>query len=91
MIESIGQDITNHLHERGGPLAPTRERLCSECEGAIDEGRYHAIGPHVLCDPCAPGYALQIICSTSSPTELQEAYDVLGQFARELAAGEWRR
>lgn len=91
MIESIGQDITNHLHDHGGPLDCSRERSCSECEGAIEEGRYHAIGQQVLCDQCAPTIALRIVASTMDWEELQEAFDVLAQFARELAAGEWRR
>jgi hypothetical protein len=91
MIESIGQDVTNHLHEPGGPLASEPERVCTECGGAIEEGRFHAIGDARPCDQCAPGHALRVIQSTSNPFELQEALDVLRQIAREFEAGEWRR
>ena len=91
MIESIGQDVHDHLHEPGGPLAPEPERVCTECGGAIQEGRFHAIGNARLCDQCAPGYALAVIRSTLSPFDLQEALDVLRQIAREFEAGEWRR
>ena len=91
MIDSISQDVHDHLHERGGPLAPEPERTCTECGGAIEEGRFHSIGREVLCDQCAPRCALDVICSTSSPVELCEALDVLRQIAREFEAGEWRR
>jgi recombinational DNA repair protein (RecF pathway) len=91
MIEAIGQDVHDHLHDRGGPLAPCRERACSDCEGSIDAGRYHSLGGELLCDQCAPGHAIRIITSTSNSIELQEAIDVLRQIAREFEAGEWRR
>lgn len=99
MFDDIGQDVTDHLHEPGGPLhAPVGEE-CDECEQILEEGRYHVLRDlgrlehlNILCDPCAAQIALKTIERFPARDAAEDmARDVLRRLTFEIAAGEWRR
>jgi hypothetical protein len=90
---SIGQDITDHLHESGGPLHYScSEAECDECHQEIAPYRYHTVCNRILCDRHVLNRVVlelePLVIQSSSPAT-QEAFDVLRQFAAEFAAGEW--
>jgi hypothetical protein len=68
MLPSIGQDINDHLHERGGPLNSETwgdRRECVLCGYEPDEGEtLHAVTRRgcreELCDDCALEHILEV-------------------------------